>query len=156
MNGTHEMDNDSIKVNIVRKRTEEGISQDEMARRLRISRNTYRSIEKGTAKVISERLNEIASSLNTSAEELVLGYKPVERNSEVEDIRMEFDDKNVVFHLKNRYEKEKASLIADYENRINVLTDHIASLESTISNMREIIDSKNEIISLMKREESKK
>lgn len=77
MNGTHEMDNDSIKVNIVRKRTEEGISQDEMARRLRISRNTYRSIEKGTAKVISERLNEIASSLNTSAEELVLGYKPV-------------------------------------------------------------------------------
>lgn len=44
MNGTHEMDNDSIKVNIVRKRTEEGISQDEMARRLRISRNTYRSI----------------------------------------------------------------------------------------------------------------
>lgn len=150
MNGTHEMDNDSIKVNIVRKRTEEGISQDEMARRLRISRNTYRSIEKGTAKVISERLNEIASSLNTSAEELVLGYKSVERNSEVEDIRMEFDS------AKNRYEKEKASLIADYENRINVLTDHIASLESTISNMREIIDSKNEIISLMKREESKK
>lgn len=150
MNGTHEMDNDSIKVNIVRKRTEEGISQDEMARRLRISRNTYRNIEKGTAKVISERLNEIASSLNTSAEELVLGYKTVERNSEVEDIRMEFDS------AKNRYEKEKASLIADYENRINVLTDHIASLESTISNMREIIDSKNEIISLMKREESKK
>lgn len=150
MNGTHEMDNDSIKVNIVRKRTEEGISQDEMARRLRISRNTYRSIEKGTAKVISERLNEIASSLNTSAEELVLGYKPVERSSEMEDIRMEFDS------AKNRYEKEKASLIADYENRINVLTDHIASLESTISNMREIIDSKNEIISLMKREESKK
>ena len=150
MNGTHEMDNDSIKVNIVRKRTEEGISQDEMARRLRISRNTYRSIEKGTAKVISERLNEIASSLNTSAEELVLGYKTVERNSEMEDIRMEFDS------AKNRYEKEKASLIADYENRINVLTDHIASLESTISNMREIIDSKNEIISLMKREESKK
>lgn len=150
MNGTHEMDNDSIKVNIVRKRTEEGISQDEMARRLRISRNTYRSIEKGTAKVISEHLNEIASSLNTSAEELVLGYKTVERNSEVEDIRMEFDS------AKNRYEKEKASLIADYENRINILTDHIASLESTISNMREIIDSKNEIISLMKREESKK
>lgn len=150
MNGTHEMDNDSIKVNIVRKRTEEGISQDEMARRLRISRNTYRSIEKGTAKVISERLNEIASSLNTSAEELVLGYKTVERNSEMEDIRMEFDS------AKNRYEKEKAALIADYENRINVLTDHIASLESTISNMREIIDSKNEIISLMKREESKK
>lgn len=150
MNGTHEMDNDSIKVNIVRKRTEEGISQDEMARRLRISRNTYRSIEKGTAKVISERLNEIASSLNTSAEELVLGYKPVESNSEMEDIRMEFDS------AKNRYEKEKASLIADYESRINVLTDHIASLESTISNMREIIDSKNEIISLMKREESKK
>lgn len=150
MNGTHEMDNGSIKVNIVRKRTEEGISQDEMAKRLRISRNTYRSIEKGTAKVISERLNEIASSLNTSAEELVLGYKPVERNSEMEDIRMEFDS------AKNRYEKEKASLIADYENRINVLTDHIASLESTISNMREIIDSKNEIISLMKREESKK
>lgn len=150
MNGTHEMDNDSIKVNIVRKRTEEGISQDEMARRLRISRNTYRSIEKGTAKVISERLNEIASSLNTSAEELVLGYKTVERNSEMEDIRMEFDS------AKNRYEKEKASLIADYENRINVLTDHIASLEFTISNMREIIDSKNEIISLMKREESKK
>lgn len=57
------MDNSSIKENIVRRRTAEGISQDEMAKRLDISRNAYRSIEKGESKVISDRLKDIATIL---------------------------------------------------------------------------------------------
>ena len=42
------MDNARIKENIIRKRTEKGISQDEMAQRLEMSRNSYRNIEKGS------------------------------------------------------------------------------------------------------------
>ena len=41
------MDNASIKENIFRIRTEKGLSQDEMARKLGVVRNTYRKIEKG-------------------------------------------------------------------------------------------------------------
>ena len=81
------MNNDSIKENIIRKRTEEGISQEEMARRLDVSRNTYRSIEKGQTNIISRRLDEIAALLNVSVEELVLGYKPIDGTEGRNDIR---------------------------------------------------------------------
>ena len=40
------MDNASIKENIIRIRTERGISQDEMARALGISRNSYGALKK--------------------------------------------------------------------------------------------------------------
>ena len=47
------MDNASIKENIFRIRTEKGLSQDEMARKLGVVRNTYRKIEKGDIRLIS-------------------------------------------------------------------------------------------------------
>lgn len=81
------MDNSSIKENIVRRRTAEGISQDEMAKRLDISRNAYRSIEKGESKVISDRLKDIADNLDISLEELVLGYNPRNGSGELNEMR---------------------------------------------------------------------
>ena len=50
------MDNASIKENIFRRRTERGLSQDEMARQLGVVRNTYRKIEKGDIRLISEHI----------------------------------------------------------------------------------------------------
>ena len=70
------MDNARIKENIIRIRNEKGFSQDEMANLLGISRNSYRSIEKGSTNVISRRLGEIAHLLGVSEEELALGYQP--------------------------------------------------------------------------------
>ena len=60
------MDNARIKENIIRKRTEKGISQDEMAQRLEMSRNSYRNIEKGSTYVVSRHLKEIADILKLS------------------------------------------------------------------------------------------
>ena len=85
------MDNSSIKENIVRRRTAEGISQDEMAKRLDISRNAYRSIEKGESRVISDRLKDIADNLGISLEELVLGYNPRNGSGELNEMRERYE-----------------------------------------------------------------
>lgn len=133
------MNNDSIKENIIRKRTEEGISQEEMARRLDVSRNTYRSIEKGQTNIISRRLDEIAALLNVSVEELVLGYKPIDGTERLNDIR-------------DSYDESLRAIRQSYEVRQSELEDKIASLSETNTNLREIIKSKDEIIALLKRE----
>lgn len=133
------MNNDSIKENIIRRRTEEGISQDEMARRLDISRNTYRSIEKGPTSIISRRLGEIASLLNVTEEELMLGYKPINRTSELEDMRNGYDDR-------------LNSMKRAYEARLQEKDNEIATLKEANSNLKELLDAKDEIISLLKRE----
>ena len=109
------MDNARIKENIIRKRTEKGISQDEMAQRLEMSRNSYRNIEKGSTYVVSRHLKEIADILNITEEELVLGYKPA-------------------------------------EERIAGLSDQLELQKLMVSDLRELIDSKNEIIRLLKNE----
>lgn len=133
------MDNSSIKENIVRRRTAEGISQDEMAKRLDISRNAYRSIEKGESKVISDRLKDIADNLGISLEELVLGYNPRNGSGELNEIR-------------ERYEHAEISMKEDYEKRILALNNKISMLEDTIRDLREIIELKTEVNSMLKKE----
>lgn len=132
------MDNGSIKENIFKKRNEEGLSQDEMAQRLGIVRNTYRKIEKGSAKLVSDHINTIAEVLGTSAEELVLGYKPLDGTRMLEDLRI-------------KYETRISEAAESYESRIAYLESTLSAREREIRDLREIVESKNEIISLMKR-----
>ena len=132
------MDNARIKENIIRIRNEKGISQEDMANSLGISRNSYRSIEKGSTNVISRRLGEIAHLLGVSEEELALGYQPVESAEKLEDIRLQY-----------RKSVEEVTMSADA--RIAELEKTVSIQNETIANLREIIDSKNEIISLLKR-----
>ncbi len=133
------MDNDSIKENIIRRRNEEGISQDEMARRLDISRTSYRNIEKGKSRIISRRLHEIANQLNISEEELVLGYKPSAGQARIEELRVKYNDD---------LEGVKTSL----ESRIAELESALSMRDALIANLNELVRSKDEIISLLKRE----
>ena len=109
-----------------------------MANSLGISRNSYRSIEKGSTNVISRRLGEIAHLLGVSEEELALGYQPVESAEKLEDIRLQY-----------RKSVEEVTMSADA--RIAELEKTVSIQNETIANLREIIDSKNEIISLLKR-----
>ena len=132
------MDNARIKENIIRLRNEKGISQDEMANLLGVSRNSYRSIEKGSTNVISRRLGEIAHLLGVSEEELALGYQPVESAEKLEDIRLQY-----------RKSIEEVKTTADA--RIAELEKLVAMQKEIIANLHEIIDSKNEIIALLKR-----
>ncbi len=133
------MDNDSIKGNIIRRRTEEGISQDEMARRLDISRTSYRNIERGKSRIISRRLPDIARQLNISEEELVLGYKPSAGQSRLEE-------------LKVKYNEDLAGVKSGLEARIAELEAAVAMRDALIANLNELVRSKDEIISLLKRE----
>lgn len=133
------MDNARIKENIIRKRTEKGISQDEMAQRLEMSRNSYRNIEKGSTYVVSRHLKEIADILNITEEELVLGYKPSEGAGSLEEVR-------------SHYSKISDDLRQNYEERIAGLSDQLELQKLMVSDLRELIDSKNEIIRLLKNE----
>lgn len=133
------MDNDSIKGNIIRRRTEEGISQDEMARRLDISRTSYRNIERGKSRIISRRLPDIARQLNISEEELVLGYKPSAGQARLEE-------------LKVKYNEDISVVKSKLEARIVELESAVAMRDSLITNLNELVRSKDEIISLLKRE----
>ncbi len=133
------MDNDSIKGNIIRRRTEEGISQDEMARRLDISRTSYRNIERGKSRIISRRLPDIARQLNISEEELVLGYKPSAGQARLEE-------------LKVKYNEDISVVKSKLEARIVELESAVAMRDSLIANLNELVRSKDEIISLLKRE----
>ena len=67
------MDNNSIKQNILRIRLEHNLSQTEMADALGIARNTYRKLEKGRTRVISDYVRLIADWAGITPEEVVLG-----------------------------------------------------------------------------------
>ena len=132
------MDNAIIKENIFRIRIEKGLSQDEMARKLGVVRNTYRKIEKGDLKLISEHIAAIADVFGISEEELVLGYKPAGQTGELEDLRVDYDTRI-------------ARLTAAYENTIGKLRKEIESKDAEIRDLRSMIEDKVEIISLLKR-----
>ncbi|MGM9768296.1 MAG: helix-turn-helix transcriptional regulator [Candidatus Cryptobacteroides sp.] len=132
------MDNASIKENIFRIRIEKGLSQDEMARKLGVVRNTYRKIEKGDLKLISEHIAAIADVFGISEEELVLGYKPAGQTGKLEDLRVDYDTRI-------------ARLTAAYENTICKLRKEIESKDAEIRDLRSMIEDKIEIISLLKR-----
>ena len=112
-----------------------------MARKLGVVRNTYRKIEKGDIRLISEHVSELAMIFGISEEELILGYKPAEDSGLMEDARAEYDTR-------------LAALTSDYENTISRLRGEIESRDAEIRDLRSMIEDKNEIISLLKRNSS--
>lgn len=136
------MDNASIKENICKKRNEEGISQEEMARKIGVVRNTYRKIEKGSVRLLSEHLDSIAEALGTSPEELVLGYKHMDGTAELEEMQAS-------------YESRYRSLADTYEGIITQLKEELKAKENEIRDLRSTIEDKNEIIALLKRKPEK-
>lgn len=121
------MDNFTIKDNIRRRRKERKLTQEEMADMLDISLTAYRDLEKGNTNIVNSNVIRIAELLDTSTEELVLGYHPVQAPGKlIEDMRSE------------------------YGNRINVMERRIADLEKLVESQEETIRSKNEIITMLR------
>lgn len=133
------MDNSSVKKNISRIRKASGISQTEMAERLGISRTAYRNIETGDTKLINDNVDRIASLLDTTSEELVLGYTPSAKDSmKVNDIQKE----NAL--------KQK-EMTARFETEIARLNEQINTLKEYIDALQETVRTKDEMISMLKR-----
>ena len=122
------MDNASIKNNIRKIRKERKLTQEELALQLGISLTAYRDIEKGGTSILNGNIHKIASLLDTPAEELVLGYRPVQaQGADLQEVRKE------------------------YSGRVSVLERRIADLEKLVASHEETIRSKNEIISMLKK-----
>ena len=54
--------------------------------------------------------------------------------------------------MRERYENAEMSIKEDYEKRILALNDKISMLEDTIRDLREIIELKTEVNSMLKKE----
>jgi transcriptional regulator with XRE-family HTH domain len=122
------MDNTSIKQNIRNIRKSRKLTQEEMAYRMGISLTAYRDLEKGETSIVNSNLIKVAELLDTSSEELVLGYRPVQMEGPgLEDVREE------------------------YLERMSVLEKRITDLEKLIGSLEETISTKNEIITMLKK-----
>ena len=122
------MDNTSIKNNIRNKRKERKFTQEEVAHRLGISLTAYRDIEKGGTSIVNGNVMKLADLLNTTTEELVLGYRPSkEYGTMLEDVRNE------------------------YGNKIHNLEKRVLDLEKLVYSLEETIATKNEIITMLRK-----
>lgn len=136
------MDNSSVKKNVLDLRERLGYSQEEMAEQLKVSRNTYRNIEKGRTKLISPNVMKIAELANISVEELVLGYMPVkdktialqdEREKWNAKLRSTRDELNAQIEaLRNENEILKKALKLA-EDSVQTKDDMIAMLEKQLN-----------------------
>ena len=123
-----DMNNSSIKDNIRRWRKKSGMTQEEMAANINISLTAYRDLEAGKTNIVNTRILKIAECLNTSVEELVLGYQPEQlQEGELEDLQTE------------------------YGTKISSLEKRIVDLEKLVASLEEIVESKNEIIVMLKK-----
>lgn len=122
------MDNSSIKENIRKIRKSKKLTQEEIAGKLDISLTAYKDLEKGNTSIVNSNIIRLAELLDTTTEELVLGYQPVrEPGKMLEDIRNE------------------------YGGRLETMQKRICELEKLIRYLEETIRTKNEIISLLKK-----
>lgn len=122
------MDNISIKNNIRKIRKARKLTQEEMAHLLGISVTAYRDLEKGSTSVMNSNIGKIAQICDTSAEEVILGYRPIQVKSSTD-------------------EKIIESLIAT----IKTLETRIEDMEKTIKAQEETIRTKDEVITMLKR-----
>ena len=122
------MDNSSIKQNIRNVRKSRKFTQEEMADRMGMSLTAYRDLEKGETSIVNSNLQKVADLLETTSEELVLGYRPVQMEGPgVEDVREEYSEK------------------------LEALAKRIHDLEKLVNSLEETISTKNEIISMLKK-----
>lgn len=80
------MNSETILNNLKRLRKEKGITQEEMANRLGISRVTYYSIENGKQELSIQKVDEIVKILNITLFDLIKSEIP---NTDKEDIILE-------------------------------------------------------------------
>ena len=109
-------------------RRQKGLTQEELADRLDISLTAYRDLEKGNTNIVNSNVIRLAELLDTTAEELVLGYRPVQAPGKLlEDVRTE------------------------YGGKIEAMERRIADLEKLVRSLEETIATKNEIIAILKK-----
>lgn len=118
------MDNTSIKENIRKIRKERRMTQEEMADMLGISITAYRDLERGSTSIMNGNVLRLAELLNTSTEEIVLGYRPIQMpGKKLEEMQAEY-----------------SARIENLEKENEYLRKLVKSLEETIATKTQIIE----------------
>ena len=128
------MDNNSIKQNILKIRQEHNLSQAGMADALGIARNTYRKLEKGRTRVISDYIRVIADWAGITPEEVVLGDSSESGIAMLKEERERSNDR--IRELTEGYEQQLENLrekLASRDELIREKDDNIRSLKSIIA-----------------------
>lgn len=142
------MDNSSVKENIIRLRKSLNLSQTEMAERMGISRTAYRNIENGSTKLLSDNLMKIAEICNTTVENVISDRC----GDGISGTGLLTDDRDEVYSSAIRKMKESYTGEIDrLTTEINRLNDEIVSLKNHVRTQDALIETKNELIAMLKK-----
>lgn len=125
------MDNKTVKENIYRIRKEKKITQQQMAERLGMSRNSYRRIESGDTVLVNDHIVQIADLLEMSPDELLLGESASDGRKILDEMRV------------------------GYAQEISDRNRTISSLEERIRLLEDLVRTKDEIITMLKKQEQR-
>lgn len=133
------MDNDSIKKNLLKIRLDRKLSQEEMADILGIARNTYRNIEKGKTRLLSETVMKVAEWAGMTPEEVTLGYTP----SETEGARLR--------DIRESYNYRVKSITEEYEARLDALRKENGLLKELLKEKDDNIRNLKSLVALLEK-----
>jgi len=133
------MDESLLREKIRNARKNLGLSQESMADKLGLDRNTYGNIERGKTRLLYDHLDSILEILGMSFSEFMTGYDDPGSGSDatLQDIRSSYDGR-----IRN--------LVEDYEKKLGEDRAAIRELRARISELEEMVRDKSEIISYQK------
>ena len=134
-----QMDNNSVKENILKLRKELGVTQKEMASRLGISRVAYANLESGDTRTISPLVEKAAEVGNVPVEALLLGKKVLE------------DGSGHAYRIREGYEQRISILTAEYGRQLSIKDKEIEVLKSLVDSLKENVNYQKEIISMLRK-----
>ncbi len=133
------MINSVIKGNIYLKRKELSLTQEEVAQKLGISVTAYRDLERGNTNMLNPHIPKIAEVLETTVEELILGYIPLSK-----DIRN-------LEELEEQYQTKAKSREKEFTKRESEFQNQISHMQTAIDSLKETVQTKNDIIGLLQK-----
>ena len=113
-----------IKAYIRQLRTEQHLSQMEVALRAEISRNAFIDFEDGPTRIVSQHVPRIAVALGVSADRLLLGYEPIKPGD-----KALLDSGNYADQLK--------AVSDEYEARIKELQNELEKIKMELEAKKE-------------------
>lgn len=129
------MNNDTVKKNLENIRLNRKLSQEEMANVLGVARNTYRNIEKGRTKLISDTVMKVAEWAEITPEEVVLGYVPIDdKDSVLKETRERLNERIRVLTEEYEAKLERQRTEIEFLRELNKeKDDNIRSLKSWVA-----------------------
>jgi transcriptional regulator with XRE-family HTH domain len=129
---------DTARLNIKRKREIKGLRQQDMAEKLSMNTRSYQNLESGATKLDLERLEQIASILETSMEEL-LRQDGIVINQEIRETATGSGTGNI--YLNSGVDKEFVSQLIESKNgEINLLKEENLNLKEELKFLKQKID----------------